>query len=112
MNLRYSVLVNGYTELMLTKMDILSGIEELKIAVAYDLDGERIEYPPSTMAEIERVQPIYETLPGWQADISGARTAKDLPEAAVAYINRISALCDVPIKIVSVGPERQQIVQL
>jgi adenylosuccinate synthase len=110
--LRYSVLVNGNTELMLTKLDILSGFDELKIAVAYELDGERIDYPPSTIAEVERVQPIYETLRGWHEDITGARTANDLPEAAVTYINRIAALCDVPIKVASVGPERQQIVQL
>jgi adenylosuccinate synthase len=110
--LRYSVLVNGYTELMLTKLDILSGFDELKIAVAYELDGERIDYPPSTIAEVERVQPIYETLRGWYEDITGARTASDLPEAAVTYINRIAALCDVPIKVASVGPERQQIVEL
>jgi adenylosuccinate synthase len=110
--LRYSVLVNGYTELMLTKMDILSGLPELKIAVAYELDGERLAYPPSTIAEMERVQPIYESFRGWDADISAARTAKDLPEAALVYIKRIAALCDVPIKIASVGPERQQIVEL
>lgn len=110
--LRYSVLVNGYTELMLTKLDILSGFDELKIAVAYELDGERIDYPPSTIAEVERVNPIYETLRGWQEDISGARTARDLPEAALVYINRIAALCDVPITLASVGPERPQVVKL
>ncbi|MDQ7026933.1 MAG: adenylosuccinate synthase, partial [Anaerolineae bacterium] len=110
--LRYSTIVNGYTELMLTKMDILSGFDDLKIAVAYELDGERIEYPPTTIAEIERAKPIYETFRGWQDDIMGARTADDLPQAAVAYINRIAELCDVPIKIASVGPERHQIVTL
>lgn len=110
--LRYSTMVNGYTELMLTKMDILSGFDELRIAVAYELDGERIDYPPSTIAEIERIKPIYETILGWQDDIMDARTADDLPEAAIAYINRIAELCDVPIKIASVGPERHQIVTL
>jgi adenylosuccinate synthase len=110
--LRYSTIVNGYTELMLTKLDILSGFDELKIAVAYELDGEQIEYPPSTIAEVERVKPIYETMRGWHEDIQGARSVDDLPEAAVAYINRIAELCDVPVKIASVGPERQQVVTL
>ena len=110
--LRYSTIVNGYTELMLTKLDILSGFDELKIAVAYELDGERIDYPPSTIAEVERVKPIYETMRGWHEDIQDARSVDDLPEAAVAYINRIAELCDVPVKIASVGPERQQVVTL
>lgn len=110
--LRYSVMVNGLTELMLTKMDILSGFDELKIAVAYDVDGKRYEVPPSTIKELERATPIYETVPGWHEDISDAQTIDDLPEAAVAYIKRVEALCDVPVTIVSVGPERHQVVIL
>lgn len=110
--LRYSTAINGFTELMLTKMDILSGFDELKIAVAYEIDGERLEYPPNALAELERAVPVYETLEGWQEDISEARTADDLPKSALAYINRIAELCGVPIKVVSVGPERHQVVNL
>ncbi|MBZ0302187.1 MAG: adenylosuccinate synthase, partial [Anaerolineae bacterium] len=66
--LRYAARVSGFTELALTKLDILSGFDELKIAVAYDLDGCRIDYPPSTLHDLERVQPVYETLPGWSED--------------------------------------------
>jgi adenylosuccinate synthase len=110
--LRYSTVINGFTELMLTKMDILSGFDELKIAVAYEIDGKRLEYPPTTVTELERAIPIYETLSGWQDDISNARTADDLPKSAIDYINRIAELCAVPIKVVSVGPERQQVVTL
>ncbi|MGJ3240886.1 MAG: adenylosuccinate synthase [Anaerolineae bacterium] len=110
--LRYSVMVNGFTEMMLTKMDILSGFDELKIAVAYEVDGERYDAPPSTITELERAIPIYETVSGWQDDISEARTLDDLPAQAVAYIKRVEALCGVPIKIVSVGPERHQLVTL
>jgi adenylosuccinate synthase len=110
--LRYSAMVNGFTELLLTKLDVLTGFDELKIAVAYDIDGERYEVPPATASQVQRATPIYETLPGWKEDISDARTAEDLPKAALDYIKRVADLCNVPIPIVSVGPERQQIVQL
>ncbi|RMG80254.1 MAG: adenylosuccinate synthetase, partial [Chloroflexi bacterium] len=110
--LRSAAAINGFTEMMLTKLDVLSGMDELKIAVAYDIDGERYEYPPSTIVELERATPIYETLPGWREDISRARREKDLPEAARNYIRRVAELVDVPIQAVSVGPERDQIVQM
>lgn len=108
--LRYSAQVNGFTELVLTKLDVLSGLSELKIAVAYEIDGKRHDYPPSTISELERAQPVYETFQGWHSDISSARTAHDLPDTTVAYIRRISQLCDTPIRTVSVGPERDQLV--
>ena len=108
--LRYAVSVNGFSELMLTKMDILSGLEKLKLATAYEIDGARFEYPPVTNEQLERAKPIYETLPGWIEDISNCRHFCDLPAAAQRYIERISELCDVPIDSVSVGPERDQLV--
>ena len=110
--LRYSAMVNGFTELMLTKMDILSGFDELKIAVAYDVDGERFEVPPGSIKQLERAVPIYETVPGWHEDISEAQTFDDLPESAVNYIKRVEELCGVPVQVVSVGPERHQVVNL
>ena len=110
--LRYSTAINGFTEMMLTKLDTLSGFDELKIAVAYEIDGERLAYPPNTAAELERAIPIYETMSGWQEDVSEARTAQDLPKSALAYINRTVELCGVPINVVSVGPERHQVVSL
>ncbi len=108
--LRYAAQVNGFTELVLTKLDILSGFDELKIAVAYEVDGTRCAFPPSTNAELERATPIYETLPGWQDDITGARQPSDLPQAALDYIARISQHVEVPVSVVSVGPEREQLV--
>lgn len=111
-SLRYSVQVNGFTELVLTKMDILSGFEELKLAVAYEIDRQRWDYPPSTAAELERAKPVYETMPGWQENISGIRQGRDLPQAARDYIARIAEVCGTTIRIVSVGPERDQLVQL
>lgn len=110
--LRYSCLVNGFTELCLTKLDILSGFDELKIAVAYDIDGERVTLPPETAEGLSQVTPIYETLPGWQDDVSGARTPDDLPAAARAYIERIGDLVGLPVHLVSVGPERTQLVDM
>jgi adenylosuccinate synthase len=110
--LRYSVAINGYTDMVLTKLDVLSGFEELAIAVAYEIDGERVDYPPATNAQLARAIAVYETFPGWQEDISGARTAADLPEAARRYIQRIAELLEIPVTMVSVGPERSQLVQL
>jgi adenylosuccinate synthase len=108
--LRYAAQVNGFSDMVLTKLDILSGFEELKIATAYDLDGQRTETLPLTTVEQARAMPIYDTVPGWNDDISGVRRWDDLPDAARAYIDRIAALCDTPINTVSVGPERDQLV--
>lgn len=110
--LRYAAQINGCTELVLTKLDVLSGLDELKIAAAYRVDGREITYPPTTNAELERAEPVYETLSGWRDDISGARQSGDLPEAARAYIRRIAELCDTPVYTVSVGPERDQLAHL
>lgn len=108
--LRYAVSVNGFSEMMLTKMDILSGIGELKLAVAYEIDGEQYEYPPVTNEQLEKATAVYETLDGWDEDITGCRTFDELPKAAQVYVARISELCDTPINTVSVGPERDQLV--
>jgi len=108
--LRYAAAVNGFTEMVLTKLDILSGIDTLQIATAYQVGDRRYETNPSTMAEQERAQPIYESLPGWQEDLSAIRQWSALPEAARGYIDRVAALCDTPIRTVSVGPERDQLV--
>lgn len=106
--LRYAIQVNGFTELVITKLDVLSGFEDIKIATAYELDGKRITTMPVNTAAAERAKPIYETLPGWQADISGARRLSDLPEQGRRYIERIQDLARLPISMISVGPEREQ----
>jgi adenylosuccinate synthase len=108
--LRYAVRVNGLTELTLTKMDVLSGLSQLQICTAYR-EGRQIhsELPlgPSDLAPFE---PIYEELPGWELDITGVRHWDDLPKEAQTYLKRVEALAGVPIKMASVGPERDQIV--
>jgi len=108
--LRYAAQVNGFTELLLTKLDVLSGFDELKIAIAYTIDGKEVDFPPSTVSELERAEPVYETLPGWHVDISGVRQANDLPEATARYIERIAELAETRVRTVSVGPERDQLV--
>lgn len=108
--LRYAGRVNGLTELALTKLDVLSGIETLRICVAYRRRGERVEHFPADAAMLAECEPIYEELPGWGDQIGDCRTLADLPAAARRYIERIEALAQVPVAMVSVGPEREQVV--
>ena len=108
--LRYAAAVNGFTELFLTKLDVLSGFDELKIAVAYHVDGVRYEYPPVTLSQLERVEVEYITLPGWHEDITKIKDVGDLPEATCAYVQKVSDLCGISVKTISVGPERDQLI--
>jgi len=110
--LRYAALVNGFSELALTKLDVLSGFEQVGVCVAYEIDGERWDTPPVSNAQLERAKPIYEMLPGWAEDVSQARRLEDLPAAARAYIAFIGQACGVAVTMVSVGPERSQMVML
>ncbi len=106
--LRESVRLNSLTELTLTKLDVLSGLNELKICVAYKYKGEEVLFPPQAEAALADVQPVYETMPGWQEDITKARSWNDLPEACKKYIERIEKLLEVPVRIISVGPDRAE----
>jgi adenylosuccinate synthase len=108
--LRYAVRINGLSELALTKLDVLSGLERIKVAVAYERDGERAEYFPAEFGieALAEWQPVYEELPGWQEDISGARRREELPPAARAYVAKIEEWAGVPVAFISVGPEREQ----
>lgn len=106
--LRESVRLNSLTELTLTKLDVLSGLDELKICVAYNYRGEEVLYPPQAEAALADVQPVYETMPGWQEDITKARCWNDLPETCKKYIERIEKLLEVPVSIISVGPDRAE----
>jgi len=108
--LRYSARVNDLTDVCITKLDILTGLEALKICVAYDYRGRRLEHLPSEAETLAECQPIYETLPGWHEDITGARRFKDLPPAAQNYVRRIEELAAVPATYISVGPGRDQTV--
>lgn len=105
---RYSVRVNGITDLALTKLDVLDGIEEIKLCVAYQCGDKILKEFPAALSEMEQCRPIYETMPGWMCDISSCRKFEDLPKEAQDYIARIEELTDAKISIVAVGPERTQ----
>jgi adenylosuccinate synthase len=106
--LKESARLNGPTELAITKLDVLSGLKEVKLCVSYEYKGETVAYPPQEQNGMAYVTPVYETMPGWDEDISGARSWDDLPENAVNYLKRIEEISGVGIGIVSVGPDRVQ----
>ncbi|MFN2194895.1 MAG: adenylosuccinate synthase [Anaerolineales bacterium] len=110
--LRYAARVNGLTELVLTKMDVLSGLETLSLGIAYRLEDHVYEDLPLGPGALDAFQPVYEEIPGWQADIRDARSWDDLPDAACDYILRIEELMGIPVRMVSVGPEREQWVEI
>ena len=106
--LKESARLNGPTELAITKLDVLSGLKEVKLCVGYEYNGETVAYPPQEQNGMAYVTPVYETMPGWDEDITGARSWDDLPANAVSYLKRIEEISGVKIGIVSVGPDRVQ----
>ena len=102
-----SVRLNGLTSLALTKLDVLTGLERLKICVGYELDGKRVDCRPASIKDLARCMPVYTDMPGWGEDISGARRMDRLPGEAQAYIRMIEEVTGVPVSIVSVGPARE-----
>ncbi|RKP06966.1 Adenylosuccinate synthetase [Thamnocephalis sphaerospora] len=107
---RYSTMINGYTSINLTKLDVLDQLEEIKIAVAYHLNGTRLASFPADLHELEKVEVEYETLPGWKQDISACRTFESLPENARRYVLRIEQLLGVHIEWVGVGASRDAMI--
>jgi adenylosuccinate synthase len=105
---RYSSQLSGADELAVMLLDVLSEPEEIKICTAYELDGDRITDFPADSFLLERCKAVYETLPGWKTDISGARRLTDLPPAARRYVDRIAELLELPVSFVSIGPDREQ----
>jgi adenylosuccinate synthase len=105
---RYAVRVNGITDLFLTKLDVLSGFDRVPICVAYDVRGRRTDEMPMTQTDFHHAVPVYEEMPGWSGDITGARTLADLPPAARDYIARLSDLAGAPVSAIGVGPGRDQ----
>ncbi len=103
-----SMYLNGYTELAITKLDVLGGLDPIKICTGYELDGQTLPYPPESTVEFARCRPIYEEAEGWTEDITGAKSYGALPKAVRDYVERIEALLGVKIAIVSVGPGREQ----
>ncbi|MEU7937638.1 adenylosuccinate synthase [Microbispora bryophytorum] len=109
---RYATRINGVTDFFLTKLDVLSGLERIPVCVAYDVDGVRHDEIPMTQTEFHHATPIYEELPGWQEDITSAKTFDDLPPNAQAYVRALEEMSSAPISAIGVGPGRTQTIQI
>jgi adenylosuccinate synthase len=107
---RYAARINGVTDFVLTKLDVLTGLAEVPVCVGYEVDGERVDEVPTDQARFARAVPVYETLPGWTEDISAARTLADLPANARAYVAALEEMITAPISVVGVGPGRDETV--
>ena len=101
-----SMRINSITGICVTKLDVLDEVEEIKICTAYELDGETIDVPPAGAAAFERCKPVFETMPGWMSNTFGATTYEELPENAQKYLKRMGELLEVPVDIISTGPDR------
>ncbi len=110
--LRESIRLNGLTDIALTKLDVLKGLETIKICTAYTYNGQTIQVPPQDEGALGKVEPIYETLPGFNEDISACTTWESLPPTVQKYVHRIEELCKVKISYISVGPERDQTISI
>ena len=110
--LRYADRLNGFTELVITKMDVLSGYSEIPVCTEYSYSGERFREFPVHQSVFHHCEAVYERLPGWEEDISKVLTAKEMPAQARAYLEFLEAETGVPIRLVSVGPEREQTLRL
>ncbi len=105
---RYSAALNGITHLAITLLDVLSAVEEIKICVGYEIDGERVDTFPMSQTDLHHAQPVYKELPGWGVDITGCRMRGDLPGAAQDFVGFVEAEVGAPLCMISVGPERDQ----
>jgi adenylosuccinate synthase len=103
---RYAARINGVTDFVLTKLDVLTGLDQVPVCVGYEVDGERLDEMPMTQTDYHHARPVYEAFPGWWEDISGCRTFGDLPRAAREYVDALEAMIDTPISVIGVGPGR------
>ena len=109
---RYAARVNGVTDFVLTKLDVLTGWERVPVCVAYDVDGERVDEMPMTQTDFHHATPVYEFFEGWDEDISGARSLGDLPRATRAYVEALEGMSGSRISAIGVGPGRDEIIRL
>jgi adenylosuccinate synthase len=109
---RYSTRVNGITGYMLTKLDVLSGLDRVPVCVAYEVDGKRYDEIPMTQTDFHHATPVYEYFDGWWEDISKARTFDELPANARTYISAVEEMIGAPVNAVGVGPRRDQTLQI
>ena len=109
---RYATRVNGLTDFFLTKLDVLTGWEQIPVCVAYEIDGKRVEEIPYNQTDFHHAKPIYENLPGWSEDITKAQTFDDLPKNAKAYVKALEEMSGAPISAIGVGPGRTETIQI
>ena len=109
---RYAARVNGLTDFVLTKLDVLTGLERIPVCVAYDIDGRQVTELPYNQSDFHHATPVYEYLPGWSEDISGARSFEDLPKNARAYVEALQDMSGAPVSAIGVGPDREQTIQI
>ena len=109
---RYAARVNGVTDFVLTKLDVLTGWERIPVCVAYEVDGKRLDEMPMSQSDFHHAQPVYEYFEGWTEDITGARTFADLPATAQAYVRALEAMSGAPFSSIGVGPDREQTLEL
>jgi adenylosuccinate synthase len=102
--------LNGITGLALTMLDVLSAVEEVKVCVGYEIDGKKMDYLPLHQTDLHHARPLYKSLPGWGVDVTGCRRREELPEEAQNFISFIEDELKVPLRMISVGPERDQAV--
>ena len=103
---------NGFNSLGMTKLDVLTGLDVIKVCIAYDLDGKKIDYMPAGLKDLARCKPVYKEFPGWKTDITSAKSVDDLPEEAKNYIKSLEEIMEVPFSIISVGPMRDQTIEI
>ncbi|WP_329230385.1 MULTISPECIES: adenylosuccinate synthase [unclassified Streptomyces] len=109
---RYATRVNGLTDFFLTKLDVLTGWEQIPVCVAYEIDGKRVEELPYNQTDFHHAKPIYENLPGWSEDITKAKTFDDLPKNAQAYVKALEEMSGAPISAIGVGPGRTETIEI
>jgi adenylosuccinate synthase len=109
---RFAARINGVTDFVLTKLDVLTGWERIPVCVAYDVDGVRHDEMPMTQTDFHHARPVYEFFDGWDDDISGARSLEDLPKNAQHYVHALEEMSGAPISAIGVGPGRDETVLL
>ncbi len=109
---RYAARINGLTDFFLTKLDVLSGWERIPVCVAYEIDGRRVDEMPYSQTDFHHAKPVYEYLPGWQEDITGAKSLADLPRNAQSYVRALEEMSGAPISAIGVGPGRDQTIEV
>ena len=109
---RYAADLNGFDSMALTKFDVLDALDEIKVCIGYEIDGERVDTFPAVSQDLRQIKPIYETLEGWKSETLGTTKIEDLPENARKYVEFLSEFVGVEIGLISTGPERDQTIIL